>query len=106
MKVTGTVSKILDLQQGTSKAGKQWKKQTFIITTDEEYNNIYPLEVFNEKFLIPAVGTTTTVEFNINANEWQGKYFVSLGAWKLEDSATTPPPAPVGSASVPDNLPF
>ena len=29
------------------------------------------------------VGDSVSVEFNVSTNEWKGKYFTSLGAWKI-----------------------
>ena len=44
MKVTGKITKIMEVQKGTSKAGKEWQKLTFVLETDEDYNNVYPFE--------------------------------------------------------------
>lgn len=89
MEVQGRITKILDPVSGTSKAGKEWKKQTFILETEEKYNNVYPIEVFGLDKLeevkdVLQVGNEVNVHFNVNANEWQGKYFVSLSSWKIE----------------------
>ena len=45
MLVTGKLIKVLDKQQGTSKSGKEWVKQTFVIDTNEQYNNIIAFEL-------------------------------------------------------------
>ena len=97
MEVQGRITKILDPQSGTSKAGKEWKKQTFILETEEKYNNVYPIEVFGLEKLeevqdVLKVGNTVNVHFNVNANEWQGKYFVSLSMWKAEIGGGQPAP--------------
>ena len=88
MKVTGKIENILDTQTGTSKAGKQWKKTSFVVKTDDEYNNLYCFDVFGEekvdKFLqYNSKGDVVDVDFNVKTNEWQGKYFTSLDAWKV-----------------------
>ena len=41
MQVTGTITKVLETQTGTSKAGKEWKKLSFVLTTTEEYKTDY-----------------------------------------------------------------
>jgi len=88
MKVSGKIVKFEDVQTGTSKAGKEWAKQTFIIDTGEEYNNIIAFEVFGEdkvenlsKYNKP--NDKVSVEFNIQCNEWKGRYFTSLQAWRI-----------------------
>lgn len=88
MKVTGKIENILQTQTGTTKAGKQWKKTSFVVKTNDEYNNLYCFDVFGEekvdKFLqYNSKGDIVDVDFNVKTNEWQGKYFTSLDAWKV-----------------------
>ena len=114
MKVSGKIVKFEDVQTGTSKAGKEWAKQTFIIDTGEEYNNIIAFEVFGEdkvdtlsKYNKP--GDQVSVEFNIQCNEWKGRYFTSLQAWKIDKAAKESAPAETDwtqENEVEDNLPF
>ena len=88
MKVTGKITKILDKQKGAKKDGGAWVKLSFLIKTDEMYNNLYCFELFGdekvesfEKF--NKVGQTVEVDFNVKCNEWKGKYYTSLDAWKV-----------------------
>jgi hypothetical protein len=88
MKITGKIENILETQTGTSKAGKEWKKTSFIVKTDDEYNNLYCFDVFGDEkvdnFLQwNAKGDVVDVDFNVKTNEWKGKYFTSLDAWKI-----------------------
>ena len=41
------------------------------------------------------IGEEITVSFDIDAREWQGRWFNSIRAWKVERVAATPQPAPV-----------
>ncbi len=86
--VTGVIEKVLDKQSGTSKAGKDWTTQDFILKTDSEYNNLYCFALFGaekienfEKY--NKVGQSVSVEFNVNCREYQGKYYTNLSAWKI-----------------------
>jgi len=95
MNVKGKITKILDTKTGTSKAGKQWKKTSFVLETDEEYNNLYCFEIFGEekvdKFLQwNGKGDTVTVDFNVSTSEWKGSYYTTLSAWKVfrDDNAS------------------
>ena len=88
MKITGSITKVLAVQNGTTKEGKEWKKLSFLVTTKEEYNNLYCFDLFGaekvenfEKF--NKVNDVVDVDFNVKTNEWQGKYFTSLDAWKV-----------------------
>ena len=88
MKVTGKIENILETQTGTSKAGKEWKKTSFVVKTDDEYNNLYCFDVFGDEkvnnFLqYNSKGDVVDVDFNVKTNEWKGKYFTSLDAWKV-----------------------
>jgi len=113
MKVTGKIEKILEVQTGESKAGKAWKKVTFVLKTSEEYNNIYAFEIFGEekvdKFIKwNEVGASVDVDFNVSCNEYNGKYYTSLQAWKVytaqEPVDTIPEMA--GTAEALDELGF
>jgi hypothetical protein len=90
--ITGTIKKILEVEKGTSKAtGKEWQKQLFVVSNNEGYENreqIFCFEVFGEDKVSKLTqynkeGDNVTVHFNISTNEWNGKYFTSLGAWKV-----------------------
>lgn len=107
MEVKGKITKVLEKQSGVSKADKEWVKLSFILETTEEYNNVYCFEVFGtervenfEKY--NKVGQEVEVSFNVSTNEWNGKYFTSLQAWKIfKADGETKPAEPVE-----DNLPF
>ena len=49
MEVTGTVLRKLELETGTSKAGKEWKKQSIVIDTGGEFNNEVCVSAFGDK---------------------------------------------------------
>ena len=87
MKITGKVEKILEKQTGTSAKG-EWVKQSFLVRTDEDYNNLYCFELFGKEKVdnfnkYTKVGSNVKVEFNVKTNEYQGKYYTSLSAWKV-----------------------
>lgn len=91
MKVIGKISKILEVQRGTSKDGKEWQKQLFILDNNEKYNNIFCFEIFGDEkvenfYKYNKLGDMVEVEFNVSTNEWQGKYFTSLQVWKIMKS--------------------
>ena len=111
-KVTGTIEKIKPVQSGTSKQGKEWQKQEFVVKTEDEYNNVYCFEVFGDEKVgnltkYNKEGDKVTVQFNINTNEWQDKHFTSLSAWRIV-SEDKPAPAPeiASSDKQKDDLPF
>jgi hypothetical protein len=98
MKVQGKITKINEVASGTSAAtGKEWKKLSFLLETTEEYNNLYCFEVFGEEKVeqfakFNRVGQDVDVDFNVKTNEWKGKYFTSLSAWKIFKADVTDAP--------------
>lgn len=111
MELTGKVIAVLDIQSGTSKTGNEWKKQEFVVETHEEYPKKACFTLFNKTELCPKVGEEVTVHFDITANEYKGKWYNSVNAWKVDkpQAAQTAQPtaAPVQTQSKKsDDLPF
>ena len=111
-----TITKVLEVQKGTSKAGKEWQKLTFVGETTEQYNNIYAFEIFGDEKVenfnkFNKVGDIVDVDFNVSCNEWEGKYFTSLSCWKVFKSENSQPTSATPEAVIPeidveDDLPF
>jgi len=104
------ITKVSDTQSGTSKAGKDWSKLTFVGETNEEYNNLYAFELFGQEKVenfnkFNKVGDIVNVEFNVNTREWEGRYFTSLSAWRI-DKAQEGTQAPAQDDNGADELPF
>ena len=115
MKVEGLkITKVLDTQSGTSKAGKEWKKLTFVGETEEEYNNIYAFDIFQaegkdqlDNFLkFNKVGDLVNVEFNVKCREWEGKYFTSLSSWRVDKAQDNQGADDVANHDMEEELPF
>ena len=95
LEVNGTIEKVLTIEKGTTKDGKEWQKQLYIVANNDGYEGkkqIFCFEVFGEEKVqnfnkFNKVGDAVTVDFNINTNEWQGKYFTSLQSWKVSKQA-------------------
>ncbi|MDO4211515.1 MAG: DUF3127 domain-containing protein [Bacteroidales bacterium] len=105
MEITGKITHILEARQGTSaRTGSPWMMQSFVIEAIEpgrQYPTRCVFEVFGEEklrqFNIQA-GETLTVTFDLDAREYQGRWFNSIRAWKVErvqlDPATGMPIPP------------
>lgn len=87
----GKITIIKDVQKGTSKAGKEWQKLEFVISNNDGYEGreqFFCFELFGaekvENFIkYNELGKEVEVSFNISCNEWEGKHFTSLQAWKV-----------------------
>ena len=97
MELSGKVIAVLEPRGGVSKTGNAWKVQEYVIETHEQYPRKMCFDVFGEdkinQFNIQA-GEELTVHFDIDAREWQGRWFNSIRAWKVErldQNGPTPP---------------
>ena len=88
LSIKGTITHKLDIEQGTSKAGKEWKSQSFILNTGSQYNPDICFKLFGDDKiqLIETLneGDEIEVAFNLSSREWNGKWFTSADAWKIE----------------------
>ena len=116
LEVTGKLEKFLEMQVGKTKDGNEWKKQQFIVVTEDKYNNIYPFELFasgehlekiDNLLKYNKVGDTIKVQFNVSANEYNGKYYTNLSVWRVDNSKQPESQSTTESFSkVDDDLPF
>ena len=94
MEVTGTIKQVLNVEQGTSKAGKEWKKLNFILESkDGEYNNTICFDVFGEEkvdnFLkFNNVGDNVTVSFNVSSREYNERWYTQTSAWMVKKNTS------------------
>ena len=98
MEFTGRIIAILQPRGGTSKAGNEWKAQEYVIENHDQFPRKMCFEVFGadkiDQFNI-QMGEELTVSFDIDARQWQDRWFNSIRAWKVERVGTaTPAPAP------------
>ena len=116
MKLTGKIKVISEVQEGTSKAGKDWKKLTFVIANNEGYENreqIFAFDIFGaekvDKFLqYNKVDYNVDVSFNIESKEFKGKYYTNLSAWSVfkAEAAVEIPEMEGTTEALDDSLPF
>lgn len=85
MDITGKIIAVLPTRSGTSAKGTQWSSQTAVIETHEQYQKKVAFDVLGEKIteFNLQVGEEVTVSFDINAREFNGKWFNSVNAWKV-----------------------
>ena len=86
MEISGKIIAVLPLQSGTGINGNVWEKQEFVVETQEQYSKKLCYQLFgNDKIKMYAakVGDDVDVSFDIDAKEWNGKWFNSINAWKV-----------------------
>ena len=86
--LTGTIKLLNDMQ--TFESG--FKKREFVVTTQGEYPQDIKLEALKDnadKLANFKVGDTVVVNFDIRGNEYNGKYYNNLIAWKIAMTSVT-----------------
>jgi hypothetical protein len=115
LQITGPITKITDVIEGTSKAGKSWKKLGFVVQTISEYPKDVYFTVFGEEkvenFLkFNKVGQTVDVSFNVESREYNDRFYTDLQAWKVFTNASgeqaSKTEAPKEEFHSADDLPF
>ena len=109
MEFTGRIIKALDQRTGVSnRTGNPWKMQDFVI---EETMGQFPkrmvFNVFGEENLNRfnlQEGQEVTVSFDINAREYNGRWYNDIRAWNVIPAAAAQPagaPAVAAQPAVP-----
>lgn len=85
MEIQGKVIAVLPERSGVSARG-EWKSQTYVIETQEQYPKKMAFDVFGAdrlaQFNIQS-GEVINVSFDIDAHEYQGRWFNSIRAWNV-----------------------
>ena len=126
LKINGKIKLIMDSQSWDS----GFTKREFVVTTNEQYPQDVKLEFIKDKTTLLdglSEGEEVEVSFNVRGNEYNGKYFVNVQAWRLEPLSSASgapssssngssnadpfseagfPDEPTIDSSEPDDLPF
>ena len=86
MELQGKVIAVLPERSGVSARG-EWKAQSFVIETHEQYPKKLVFDVFGAdrlaQFNIQS-GEEILVSFDIDAHEYQGRWYNSVRAWNVQ----------------------
>ena len=78
MKITARVNKVLELQSGETKAGKEWKKQGILVHQFNDFKDELLIDMWNDNIVKVEKGKTYEFEVNIKSKEWKDKYFTNV----------------------------
>ena len=120
LKLTGNIVAVLPVKSGTSAKGQEWQVQEYVLQTDGEYPHHLCFSMFGADKIQQNdlhEGDNITVIFDVDAHEYNGRWFNSIRAWKIDKQTpaqsqpaksvtkpATPPPAP--AEEVGEELPF
>ena len=128
MEFIGKIIAVLPAKGGVSnRTGNEWKAQEYVIedSTSSQYPRRMCFEVFGADRIAQfniQMGQELKVSFDIDANQWQDRWFNRIRAWKVEPATAAaaspmqsapvvPPPAPTAAPDFlqgdeKDDLPF
>lgn len=97
LELEGKMKAILPLREGEGRNG-HWTSQEFVIDIPGQYERMACFTVFNGRCDINAfaIGEYVKVSFDVSAREYQGRYYTSLTAWKIEKPSEAGAPAAGG----------
>ncbi|MCF0192583.1 MAG: DUF3127 domain-containing protein [Prevotella sp.] len=88
MEITGKIIAVLDKRSGTSqRTGNTWASQEYVLETHDQYPRRCLFNVFGEDKIANMniqIGEELTVSFDIDAREYNGRWFNDIRAWKVE----------------------
>ncbi len=105
MEITGKIIAALGERSGTSaRTGAEWKVASFVLETAEQYPRKVCFDVFGadriETMNIQA-GEMLTVKFDIDAHEYNGRWFNSVRAYAVSRATSSASGAPAGQPYAP-----
>lgn len=90
MELKGKVIAVFNVQSGVSKTGNEWKKQEFLLETQENYPKKVCFTLFNKLEQCPSIGEEVVVHFDIDSHEYNGRWYNQVTAWKVEKETSSP----------------
>mgnify|MGYP000805904064 FL=1 len=105
MEITGKIIAVLPANSGVSaRTGNPWMSQEYVLETHDQFPRKCCFRIFGEdrikQFNIQA-GEELTVSFDIDAREYQGRWFNSINAWAVNRAAQTQPEARPAAGAAP-----
>lgn len=91
MDIVGKIIRVLPLQEGTGKTGNPWKVQAYVLETQEQYPRKVCFEIFGEDRIKnnPCnIDDVVTVSFDIESREFNGRWYTSIRAWRVQQGNT------------------
>jgi len=92
MDVVGKIIQVLPAQEGIGRNGNPWKVQPYVLETLDQYPRKVHFEVFGEDRIKQNpcdVDQLVTVSFDIESREFNGRWYTSIRAWRIQQGDVT-----------------
>jgi hypothetical protein len=110
MELTGKIIAMQEAKSGTSsKTGNPWMMQEYVIEVPGQYSRRCAFTVFGEdriKQLNIQMGEELTVQFDIDAREYNGKWYNDFRAYNVIRERAIPQARPAITSLPGEDLPF
>ena len=120
MELTGKIIAEFNERGGVSnRTGNEWKAKSYVLEVPGEYPRKLVFDVFGADRLQAfnlQIGETVTVSFDIDAHEYNGRWFNDVRAFRIDrgqaaptastEAAPAPDAAPVAPMAEPAPIPF
>lgn len=96
MEVTGKIIQVLPIQEGVGRNGNPWKLQAYVLETLESFPRKVHFEVFGDERIASnpcKVDDIVTVSFDIESREFNGRWYTSIRAYRIQQGQPTAAPA-------------
>ncbi len=99
MEIQGKIIAVLPMVKGEGKNG-EWRLQEYVLETMEQYPRKVCFGLFGDRIdrYPVAIDDVVAVSFDIESREWNGRWFTSIRAWKVDkvqpETAAPIPPMP------------
>lgn len=84
--ISGQIIAVLPTRSGTSARGTEWSSQTAVVETKEQYPKKVAFDVMGADRIAQfnlQVGDYVTVSYDVEAREYNGKWWNSVRAWNV-----------------------
>lgn len=101
MEVVGKIIQVLPVQEGVGRNGNPWKVQPYVLETLDQYPRKVHFEVFGEDRIKQNpcdIDQLVTVSFDIESREFNGRWYTSIRAWRIQQGDTTQVASPAPAA--------
>ena len=92
MEVVGKIIQVLPAQEGVGRNGNPWRVQPYVLETLGQYPRKVHFEVFGEDRIKQnpcEIDQLVTVSFDIESREFNGRWYTSIRAWRIQQGDTT-----------------
>ena len=95
LQITGQLKKVMNPETGTTKAGKEWKRQAFLIEyQDGNYTKQVSIQAKTDAVINVVsharINDTLICDINVESREWNDRFYTDVTAWKVQVKSDLP----------------